>query len=346
MLLDRSSARCRHLVGALLTVTVFVLPLPALAQSNSSEAVVEARRGQAKLSFQRGAELYRAGQYEAAVKAFLEADRLAPSPALSFNIARAYERLDDASGALRWYRDYLRRSPAAKNAPEVRARVAELAGQLARGGVQQISIFSTPTGASVLIDGRPAGVTPFTSDLKPGKHRIQLELAGYEPTVSEALLEASAPLELNLTLPRDTTPTTTLRVSSDPEQPGGEPAAREGGRRFGPVPWLVLGAGAASLGVAAGFELARRADEDDARAATSQLEFKAELDSMERHQTTARVFAGVGAGLLVTGGVMLALNRRVDGSARDSAAPQLEASPRLGFVCLPDGCAASARGTF
>src|SRR6187402_1513335 len=131
MLPDRAFARCRHLVGALLTVTL-VMPLPALAQSNSSEAVVEARRGQAKLSFQRGAELYRAGHYEAAVKSFLEADRLAPSPALSFNIARAYERLDDASGALRWYRDYLRRSPAAKNAPEVRARVAELAAQLAR----------------------------------------------------------------------------------------------------------------------------------------------------------------------------------------------------------------------
>lgn len=111
------------------------------------------------------------------------------------------------------------------------------------------------------------------------------------------------------------------------------------------MPWFVLGAGAVSLGIATGFELARSADEDAARDAASQVEFKSELDSMERHQTMARVFAGVGAGLLVTGGVMLAFNQRV-GSPRDSTARRLVEGSRVGFACVPGGCGASARGSF
>src|SRR5689334_8589288 len=104
--------------AALLSLS-FTLTPPAFAEAPSSEAKVEARRDAAKVKFERGSELYEAGQYQKAVQAFMEADALAPSAPLSFNIARAYERLDDPSGALRWYRDYLRRSPRAPNASEV-----------------------------------------------------------------------------------------------------------------------------------------------------------------------------------------------------------------------------------
>src|ERR1041384_6742549 len=97
-----SVRKCAALLSLSLT-----LPHPAVAGAPSSEAKVEARRDAAKVKFQQGSELYEAGQYQKAVQAFMEADALAPSAPLSFNIARAYERLDDPSGALRWYRDYL-----------------------------------------------------------------------------------------------------------------------------------------------------------------------------------------------------------------------------------------------
>ena len=84
---------------------------PALAEAPARETSVERGREQAKQHFQAGSAHYAAGRYREAVVDFVEADRLAPSPALSFNIARAYERLADSSGALRWYRDYLRHSP-------------------------------------------------------------------------------------------------------------------------------------------------------------------------------------------------------------------------------------------
>jgi hypothetical protein len=55
---------------------------------------------------------------------------------------------------------------------------------------------------------------------------------------------------------------------------------------------------------------------------------------MERHQTTARVLAGVGGTLLVTGTVMLLLNEPTP------------AATRMGLNCTFTGCTASATGSF
>jgi tetratricopeptide (TPR) repeat protein len=289
------------------------LATQAYAEAPSSEATVEARRQQAKLKFAQGSEKFENGEYQAAVVAFMEADRLAPSAALSFNVARAYERLNDPSGALRWYRDYLRRNPRAKNAREVKARIAELSAALSQSGMQQLSVLSMPSGALVVVDGRAVGTTPFTCDLPLGKHRIQLDLSGYRDQGSTLVLKPSGPTDLNVELvPQPSTPAP----------------------RFGIAPWLVAGGGVASLGGALGFELARRANEDAARNAANQLEFKAKSDAMSRDQTTARVLGGVGGALLLTGTIMLITNDREP------------SAPRVGLGCTFRGCTASARGSF
>src|SRR6185295_10720910 len=141
----------------------FFAHLPsARADSPSAEATAESRREQAKAQFEQGVTAYGERRYEDAVRAFQSADAIQPSAALSFNIALAFERLNNSLAALRWYRDYLRRSPLAANAAEVQARVVELAGQLAERGLQQLSVLSTPEGAAVRIDQQPAGVTPLT----------------------------------------------------------------------------------------------------------------------------------------------------------------------------------------
>src|SRR4051812_9934015 len=77
---------------------------PAQPQSN---------RELAQAHFARGIEEFRARRYKDAIDAFLLANDLYPSAAISFNIARAYESLQYPSGALRFYRDYLRRDPGA-----------------------------------------------------------------------------------------------------------------------------------------------------------------------------------------------------------------------------------------
>ncbi|HEX2874123.1 MAG TPA: PEGA domain-containing protein [Polyangiaceae bacterium] len=319
---------------ALLGALVFVLLTPtcaARAETPSSEAVVESRREHAKAEFKRGSDLYNAGQYRPAVAAFMAADKLSPSAALSFNIALAYEKLDDPSGALRWYRDYLRRNPRAPNASAVNARVNELSNKLGRSGVQQLTVLSAPDGATVLIDGRAIGQTPFTGELALGQHRVELQLAGYRDATSELTLSPSAARDLNIKL--DAAPVPAPASTAGGVKPAPSVHERDGERRFGVVPWLFVGGGLAGLGGALGFELARRSDEEQARNA-SQLDFKREIDAMQRHQTTARVLAGVGGALFVTGGVLLLFNTR---------AP---APPRVAFGCTPRGCNATAQGSF
>ena len=315
--------------GSLACVLLALTATPALADPPSSEASVEARRDAAKEKFRQGSELYEAGQYGRAVQAFMQADRLAPSAALSFNIARAYERLDDTSGTLRWYRDYLRRSPNAKNAPEVRERVASLSAKLAQSGMQQLTVLSMPVGAVVVIDGRAVGVTPFTGDLSLGKHRVLLDLPGYRNASHEILLDPKAPRDLNANLDQEPE-----RSAGAAAGPGNMLTDMPGARRFGIAPWVIAGSGIASLGGALGFELARRSHEDGAQNAPDQPTFKAKIDAMERDKTTARVLAGVGGALLVTGSVMLLVNDRQP------------SSPRVGLGCTFSGCTALARGTF
>ncbi len=304
------------------------------ADTPSSEAQVETRRSEAKRWFARGVEYYRAARYPEAVSAFLEADKQVPSPALSFNIARAYEQLGDTSSTLRWYRDYLRRDPDARNAADVKDRINALATELSQRGVQQLTVLSVPSGATVSIDGLPIGVTPFTGELPPGKHRVLLGLPGYREEGSEVLLGAHLPSELSIALQAE--PQRFDRPAAAQTEP---PAAARtdqasGPRRFGVAPWLLAGTGVAGLGGALGFELARRADERDARKAPNQLAYQAELEAAERDQTTARVLLGVGGGLLVTGGVMLIFNDRT------------KTPTRMGLGCTPKGCTAQANGSF
>ncbi len=80
----------------------------------------------AKLRFEQGKSAYREGRYAEAIRAFSDADALAPRAALAFDIARAYERLGEPSRAIDSYREYLRRAPDAPNADLVRARMAAL----------------------------------------------------------------------------------------------------------------------------------------------------------------------------------------------------------------------------
>ena len=51
-----------------------------------------------------------------------------------------------------------------------------------QGTTQQVSLASSPTGASITVNGRPLGVTPAAIDLKrKDNHTVRIELSGYQP---------------------------------------------------------------------------------------------------------------------------------------------------------------------
>ena len=307
----------------------------AAADPPSDEAATEQRRSLAKSKYQQGAEAYAAGRFNDAVDLFLAADKLANSAILSFNIARAYEKLHDDAGALRWYRDYLRRSPNAANAEAVRALVADLASQLKQKGVQQLTVISSPTGATVNLDDQPVGVTPWTGELSPGAHRVLLILRGYADGQREIELPADTPTEMTVRMTQLLTlappPGAGTALASASLSPSSTPA----GKKLGVLPWVVLGTGAAALGGSLAFELLRRNAENKAEQERTQVGYQDLLETMQGRRTAARVLVGAGGALVLTGGVMLLLDR--PGSRHATSA---------GLLCIPGACGITARGQF
>jgi tetratricopeptide (TPR) repeat protein len=321
----------------------------ALAQSPAPDPTsAEGKRLEGKARYERGVEAYSAGRFKDAIDLFLQADALAPSAALSFNIARASEKIGDDAACLQWYRDFRRRAPDAKNGPEVDARIHELELQLAKKGVQQLTVLSSPQGATVIIDEQPVGVTPFTGQFPPGAHRVLLTLKGYADSDQQLQLQADHAQDLQVPLvpaadrPPQAGAAANSPTSTPPTTPGPSgqaPADHASGPRFGIWPWIGIGAGAAVLGGSLGFELARRSAEKDAKNDTTQVGYKEKLDREHSRQTAARVLAAVGGALAVTGGALLV----VDLSSHSSKPAE---HARLGLACLPGSCAFDVRGQF
>ena len=51
----------------------------------------------------------------------------------------------------------------------------------ATDGPTQVNVKSTPDGADITLDGKFAGSTPSTFQIKPGDHTIRVELSGFLP---------------------------------------------------------------------------------------------------------------------------------------------------------------------
>jgi hypothetical protein len=333
--------------------SALLLFMTSLASAQSSTApdptTPEGKRVEGRARYERGADAYSKGRFTDAIDLFLEADALAPSAALSFNIARAYEKIGDDASTLRWYRDFRRRAPEAKNGPEVDERIHVLEKALAAKGVQQLTVLTSPQGATVIVDDQPVGVSPFTGQFAPGKRRLVISLKGYADSAQDVELAADRAKDVNVPLVPETRvpgaptpegavgPTSASGVAGPA---GSSPAAdHASGPRFGILPWIGLGAGALTLGGAGAFEMMRRSAEEDAKADKTQVGRKEELDKMHSRQTTARVLGAVGGALLVTGGVLLVL----DLSTRSKTDGQ---SAALGLDCLTDECSVRAWGSF
>lgn len=129
-----------------------------------------------------------------------------PNPLRQLEIARAYERLDDISASLAAYREYLQQADPATDREQrndAQGRVVALAARLAERGLQQVSVQTTPRGAAVLLDGKALGSSPFYVDLKPGSHRIEFRLAGYQAAAYEFELPPHQPLNIAVGLVAD-----------------------------------------------------------------------------------------------------------------------------------------------
>ena len=266
---------------------------PATEPASDAEPGLVAR---AKLLFERGAAAYGAGRYLEAIEIFSETNRLYPNPQLSFNIAKAYDNLGSHSGALRYYLEYLRRSPDALDRVAIEARLRELEAAIAERGVQQVTVLSEPSEAMVYLDGAPVGLTPWTGETWPGKHTLALRRPHYAPHEATLELERLRSSEVSVTLERARPPAPPPVVD--------ERVHWERTHHTSLLTWLCFGTATAALGTAVAIE------------ATAG-------DKSPKIEPSTAFFAGFGAATAVVGGVLLYLDLSTDASPD---APNVSAS--------------------
>jgi tetratricopeptide (TPR) repeat protein len=346
-------AQLRKAVLVAASTLVFLL-LPVVAGAAEPDSLTARQR------YLAGAQAYAAGKYAEAVDQFIAADRIAPSSALSFDIARSYEKLGESSLALRWFRDYLHRAGDAPDGQKVRRIVASFERELHDKGIQQVTVRSVPRGATVTVDGDPAGVTPWTSDLPPGRHRLSLVYDGYERSERWFVLPPDHAIDVDVSLGREKPKPAVVApsaaapaVAAAAPPPSKEPAPAQSAvpsAAIAPVSTpeptssgssgvrtagiVTMSVGAAALGGALTFEILRRQSENDAKKDPTQAGYASKISQADDRQMAARVLLGVGAGLVVTGGVMFF----VGGPS--------EHRTEIALGCLPGACGASASGRF
>jgi tetratricopeptide (TPR) repeat protein len=325
----------------MLLALAFVLSWTDEASANDPEA-----KARAQALFERGITAYKEARFKDAIDSFLDAHREYPSPTLSFNAARAYEKMGDNAGALRFYREYLRQAPDAQDKARVGERVADLEKKLVTRGVQQVTILSNVTGAQVIVDGRPVGVTPWTGEIRPGKHELKLRQAGYAEAKGEFQLPADRAIDFQLEMKPGETPVadaTAGEKTSDTRDTSKDAGVEKKG--IGPMTWVAFGVGVAALGGAVVFEQLRKASEDDVKTEETQVARHDAHDSMKSKQTTARVLAGVGAVAVLAGGVLLYFDLS-GGSSEKTAHTRTHQRTRAGIGCGPLSCGATLSGHF
>ena len=174
----------------LLCLVAAVLMIARSAHADDREAV----RDEARKAFAEGQEADKAEDWETAIEHYLHANELVPHHFALYNIARDYERLGQLREAATWYQRYVEAAPPSPD----RDRVGRLIGEL-KLRPSKLTVTSMPAGARVTIDGKRAGVTPFTAPVKGGDHRVGVELGGQRDE-RDVTLEFGEPDTVELTL--------------------------------------------------------------------------------------------------------------------------------------------------
>lgn len=163
---------------------------------------------QAKAAFEAGKNAYAAGNYEVAIAAFAEADRLAPRPAIVFSLAQAYRlqyfvdrRPPRIKRAVELYRRYLAEEPQGPRREDAVTHLATLEPLLLKveaehGGAAmvenrraetQLMVSTSVKDARVTIDGGASAAAPVLQVVDPGPHQITISAPGYFDRTLEKL---------------------------------------------------------------------------------------------------------------------------------------------------------------
>jgi tetratricopeptide (TPR) repeat protein len=256
---------------------------------------------EAKSRFGRGVELYKEGDYRAALIEFRRAHELAPNYKVLYNIGQASLELSDYAGAFSAFRRYLDEGktdvPADKR-KLVEGEIGKLEARVAR-----VTVKTDVEGAEITIDDVAVGKTPLAEPVlvSAGRRRIAVvrsgvpaasrvvDLAGGDkPTVLFEVAKEPPPAASTQTAPLASTSTTASVMAPPPP-----PAPRSNTPVY--VGLGVTGAFAVGTGVFAYLALASKGDLDKKldEVPTTAAALQESRDKVKRLSLVADVLGGV-----------------------------------------------------
>lgn len=133
---------------------------------------------QARTHFTRGVELFKEGNYRAALIEFRRAHEIAPNYRLLYNLGQTHQELHDYVSALRAYEQYLDKGGAeiaADRRAEVEAEIKKLHGRVA-----EVTVKTDVEGGQLSVDDVPAGATPLREPVlvSAGVHKLVVTRGG------------------------------------------------------------------------------------------------------------------------------------------------------------------------
>jgi hypothetical protein len=238
---------------------------------------------QARERFQRGAELFKEGSFDAAFAEFSRAYEIAPNYRVLYNLAQVELERHDYASALRFFQRYLADGGAEIDA-ERRAGV-EREIQALRNRVAELTVKSNVTGVEVSVDGIVIGTLPLPAPVlvSAGVRRIAARREGYQP-VDRTLSVAGGDkpvLELVLEPIQSAKPISSTSSAAATESSGGVPA----GAWIGFVAAGVFGGTALTFGI-----LTQKQDDDLDRELSK---YPADAQKIDDERSRLKLYAGL-----------------------------------------------------
>lgn len=272
----------------------------------------------ARKAYGEGDAAFKAGDFAGAYAGFSKANELIPSVQAAYWTAKAIDGQGKSEDAIAAY-DKLLADPGIaslgdEKTNDAKARLADLKAKQ----VGEVTVVTTPPGATISIDGTPQpGETPTTVKLPPGPHKITLVAAGFEPKEVDVDVKGGEKAEQKLELvakappPPPPAPEPVVEAPAPPPPPPPPPPRSK-------VPaYITLGiAGAgAVVGTIFGIKALGAKNDFDKKPTGSAA------DDTERNALIADMAFGVAITLGVTGVVLL--------TSDDSAAPAAASNAKL-----------------
>ncbi len=200
----------RRVASIALTALALTLATAATAAPTSDEVA------RARVLDQQGVKAYKDGRFNDAIRYFSEAFKLGGPASELWNIAKCHLRLDEPDQASDAYDRYLMQQGLT---PQDKAEAREELEELKRRR-STLTVASAPSRATVYLDGRrgeAAGTTPFSVQLAPGTHKVEIELAGHKPFANDVEARYGRAIIVDAQLERD--PNRTATPTAPPDKP-------------------------------------------------------------------------------------------------------------------------------